>query len=77
MKHCVSSGRTCTVSHVHPAADHQLIQQASITFSDSSKAIVCWSCRLLIHPSSSCMSALIGNGKHTLLNNYTKMLGEY
>lgn len=40
MKHCVCSGRTCTVSHVHPADDHQLIQQRDITFSDSNSSLL-------------------------------------
>lgn len=38
MKRHVSSGKTWTVNHVQPAADNQLIQQTSITFSDSKKA---------------------------------------
>lgn len=52
MKHCVSSGRIRTVSHVCPAADHQLIQQTSITFSDSNKAIVCSAPHSSLHVSS-------------------------
>ena len=53
MKHRVSSGRTCSVSHVDPADDCQLIQHTSIMFSDSNEATICSSCQLLTHPRTS------------------------